>query len=70
MEYFHNYRLSIRISSVKSGRKKAVHSMSVNVILTCVTLVLEISLTLNFTMLLPHNFPKFCQIPLKLYVFQ
>lgn len=34
MEYFHNYRLSIRISSVKSGRKKTVHSMSINV--TCV----------------------------------
>lgn len=41
MEYFHNYRLSIRISSVKSGRKKTVHSMSINVILTCVTLVLH-----------------------------
>lgn len=35
MEYFHNYRLSIRISSVKSGRKGAVHSMSVNAILIC-----------------------------------
>lgn len=58
MEYFHNYRLSIRISSVKSGRKKTVHSMSINVILTCVTLVLEISLTLNFTNAIASQFSQ------------
>lgn len=44
MEYFHNYRLSIRISSVKSGSKKTVHSMSINVILImCHSCIRDIS---------------------------
>lgn len=36
MEYFHNYRWSIRISSVKSGRKKTVSKCYIDMCHSCI----------------------------------